>query len=116
MSICDLRFMILATDGLWDVFSNQEAVNFISERLHESYFGAKSIVLQAFYRGSTDNISVMVVKFPRGNGHDEAEFEDDLEFFDTTEEIDDDDDDDVNESLPSTTSTSEPKVDSKLEL
>lgn len=111
--------MILATDGLWDVFSNQEAVNFISERLHESYFGAKSLVLQAFYRGSTDNISVMVVRFPLENNHrneNEAEFEEDLEFFDTTEEIDEDDDD-INESLPRTTSTSpEPEVDSKLEL
>ncbi|XP_033761167.1 protein phosphatase 1L-like isoform X1 [Pecten maximus] len=57
------QFIILATDGLWDVFGNQEAVDYIKERLHEPHFGAKSLVLQAYYRGSLDNISVMVVKF-----------------------------------------------------
>ena len=55
------KFVILATDGLWDVFSNEEAVQFVSERLDEPHFGAKSLVLQAFYRGSMDNITVMVI-------------------------------------------------------
>ena len=57
------KFMILATDGLWDAFSNEEAVAFVSERLDEPHFGAKSLVLQAYYRGSLDNITVMVVNF-----------------------------------------------------
>lgn len=57
------EFMILASDGLWDTFSNEEAVRFIRERLDEPHFGAKSIVLQSFYRGCPDNITVMVVKF-----------------------------------------------------
>ncbi|XP_041357070.1 protein phosphatase 1L-like [Gigantopelta aegis] len=56
-------FMILATDGLWDCFSNDEAVEYIKDRLNEPHFGAKSLVLQAYYRGSVDNISVMVVNF-----------------------------------------------------
>lgn len=56
-------FMILASDGLWDAFSNEEAVRFIKERLDEPHFGAKSLVLQSFYRGCPDNITVMVVKF-----------------------------------------------------
>ena len=55
------RFMILATDGLWDYFSNEEAVEFVLDRLSEPHFGAKSLVLQAYYRGSLDNITVMVV-------------------------------------------------------
>ncbi|PVD18490.1 hypothetical protein C0Q70_21039 [Pomacea canaliculata] len=57
------KFMILATDGLWDCFSNVEAVEYIKERLSEPHFGAKSLVLQAYYRGSVDNITVMVVNF-----------------------------------------------------
>nr|XP_031535414.1 protein phosphatase 1L isoform X1 [Vicugna pacos] len=57
------EFMILASDGLWDAFSNEEAVRFIKDRLDEPHFGAKSIVLQSFYRGCPDNITVMVVKF-----------------------------------------------------
>jgi len=58
-------FVILATDGLWDVFSNDEACAYIRERLNEPHFGAKSIVLQAYYRGSLDNITVMVINFAR---------------------------------------------------
>ena len=57
------QFMILATDGLWDTFTNEEAVAFISERLSEPHYGAKSLVLQAYYRGSLDNITVMVINF-----------------------------------------------------
>lgn len=59
------RFMILATDGLWDCFSSEEAVDFIKERLSEPHFGAKSLVMQAYYRGSVDNITVMVVNFQK---------------------------------------------------
>jgi protein phosphatase 1L len=55
--------MILATDGLWDAFTNAEAVMYVKHRLDEPHFGAKSIVLQAYYRGSLDNITVMVVNF-----------------------------------------------------
>jgi len=55
--------MIIASDGLWDAFSNEEAVNYIKDRLDEPHFGAKSIVLQAYYRGSLDNVTVMIVNF-----------------------------------------------------
>ncbi|XP_071797998.1 protein phosphatase 1L-like [Asterias amurensis] len=57
------QFLILASDGLWDAFSNEEAVMYVKERLDEPHFGAKSIVLQAYYRGSLDNITVMVINF-----------------------------------------------------
>lgn len=56
-------FVILASDGLWDTFSNEEAVAFIKERLNESDYGAKSITLQSYYRGSLDNITVIVINF-----------------------------------------------------
>ena len=52
LDVLQPKFMILATDGLWDAFSNEEAVAYIKERLDEPHFGAKSIVLQAYYRGS----------------------------------------------------------------
>ncbi|KAL0128638.1 hypothetical protein PUN28_003788 [Cardiocondyla obscurior] len=54
-------FIILASDGLWDTFSNEEAVAFIKERINEPHFGAKSITLESFYRGSADNITVVVI-------------------------------------------------------
>ncbi|KAH3805104.1 protein phosphatase 1L-like [Dreissena polymorpha] len=59
------KFIILASDGLWDCFTNEEAVAYIKERLDEPHFGAKSIILQAYYKGSLDNITVIVVKFDK---------------------------------------------------
>ncbi|KAL1491186.1 hypothetical protein ABEB36_011824 [Hypothenemus hampei] len=55
------QFIILASDGLWDIFSNEDAVNFIKERLDEPDFGAKNITLQSYYRGSMDNITVIII-------------------------------------------------------
>uniref|UniRef100_UPI00358F41CF protein phosphatase 1L n=1 Tax=Myxine glutinosa TaxID=7769 RepID=UPI00358F41CF len=66
------RFVLLATDGLWDAFGSQEAVSFVAARLQEPHLGAKSIAMQAYYRGCPDNITVMVVQLPvfgcRSNG------------------------------------------------
>ncbi|XP_076271002.1 protein phosphatase 1L isoform X2 [Rhynchophorus ferrugineus] len=63
------QFVILASDGLWDIFSNEDAVNFIKERLNEADYGAKSITLQSFYKGSMDNISVIIINLKdRGFG------------------------------------------------
>lgn len=60
----------MASDGLWDTFSNEEAVAFIRERLHtSSHFGAKDIVLESYNRGSVDNITVMVIVFRNGQLH-----------------------------------------------
>lgn len=56
-------FMILATDGLWDVFSNADAVRFVHSHLNEKDYGAKSLANEAFTRGSLDNVSVIVVNF-----------------------------------------------------
>ncbi|XP_044752632.1 protein phosphatase 1L [Coccinella septempunctata] len=56
-------FVILASDGLWDTFTNDEAVSFIKERLHEPDFGAKSLTLQSYHRGSLDNITVIIINF-----------------------------------------------------
>lgn len=60
-----MQYIIMASDGLWDVFSNQEAVDFISPYVNtEDLFGAKQLAEKAMKKGSTDNITVMVVKFP----------------------------------------------------
>jgi protein phosphatase 1L len=66
------KFMILASDGLWDTFSNEEAVNFAKDYLikakqnHSSFIAyevAKNLVLEAYKRGSFDNITVIFVIF-----------------------------------------------------
>jgi len=54
-------FLILASDGLWDAFSNEEAAFYVRTRLHEPHMGAKSLAMAAHQRGSVDNITVLIV-------------------------------------------------------
>lgn len=58
-------FLVLASDGLWDEFSNEETVSFIKQHIHEPDFGAKSLTLAGFNKGSRDNITVMVINFKK---------------------------------------------------
>ncbi|EDV59260.1 protein phosphatase 1L [Drosophila erecta] len=57
------HFLILASDGLWDTFSNEEACTFVQEHLKEPDFGAKSLAMESYKRGSVDNITVLVIVF-----------------------------------------------------
>ena len=54
-------FLILASDGLWDAFTNEEAARFVRWRLNEPHLGARSLAQQAYKRGSVDNITVLIV-------------------------------------------------------
>ncbi|CAJ0583619.1 unnamed protein product, partial [Mesorhabditis spiculigera] len=63
-----LRYIIVATDGFWDVFSNEEAVKQASTYLRGSRRGtwhqvAQRLVNAALSRGSLDNVSVLVLRF-----------------------------------------------------
>ncbi|XP_050426045.1 protein phosphatase 1L [Adelges cooleyi] len=60
----DPQFIVLASDGLWDTFTNEEAVECIKHHIDDSFYGAKYLTLQSFNRGSLDNITVLVIKFP----------------------------------------------------
>jgi serine/threonine protein phosphatase PrpC len=68
------KFLIVGCDGLWDVFDNQGAVNFVLNEMKNDYkynIGtnslknniAKKIATKAIERGSTDNISCMILFF-----------------------------------------------------
>lgn len=73
-------FLILGTDGIWDVMSAEEVVqsvkatvkvykltctqivdNSLSRVVQDPYMCAKKLVMSAYQRGSEDNISVIVV-------------------------------------------------------
>jgi serine/threonine protein phosphatase PrpC len=57
------KFIIFACDGLWDVMSNQDAVEFINELLmHNKFKGnyAKKLAEHAYNIGSLDNITVVL--------------------------------------------------------
>lgn len=64
-----IQYVIMASDGLWDVFSSQEAVEFVSPYINtEDLFGAKQLAEKAMKKGSTDNVTVMIVKFATDAG------------------------------------------------
>jgi protein phosphatase PTC1 len=59
----EYKFLIVACDGLWDVMSDQEAVDFVVEYHNKtkSYVGAALLLRDlAFQLGSGDNISIIV--------------------------------------------------------
>ncbi|KAH6658125.1 protein phosphatase 2C [Truncatella angustata] len=58
------EFMIIACDGLWDVCSDQEAVDLV-RNVEDPSQAAKMLVDHALTRFSTDNLSCMVVRFDK---------------------------------------------------
>ncbi|KAL0310497.1 UNVERIFIED_CONTAM: putative protein phosphatase 2C 28 [Sesamum angustifolium] len=58
----DTEFIILASDGLWKVMSNQEAVDCIQE-LRDGQEAAEELIKEALLRESKDDISCVVVMF-----------------------------------------------------
>ncbi|OJD20355.1 hypothetical protein ACJ73_08312, partial [Blastomyces percursus] len=56
------EFLILACDGLWDVCSDQEAVDLIRDT-EDPQLASKILVDHALSRFSTDNLSCMIVRF-----------------------------------------------------
>ncbi|KAL1297722.1 hypothetical protein AAFC00_006266 [Neodothiora populina] len=56
------EFLILACDGLWDVCSDQEAVDLIRS-IQDPQAASRALVDHALARFSTDNLSCMVVRF-----------------------------------------------------
>lgn len=64
------KFIVMACDGLWDVVSNQDAVNFVlmnsydkslKRRIKNNVNIAKKLAEYAYNKGSTDNISIIII-------------------------------------------------------
>ncbi|KAI8547682.1 hypothetical protein RHMOL_Rhmol07G0215000 [Rhododendron molle] len=62
-----LEFLILASDGLWDVVTNEEAVAIVKP-IQEPEDAAKRLMQEAYQRGSGDNITIVVVRFLANHG------------------------------------------------
>ncbi|XVF44769.1 hypothetical protein PTKIN_Ptkin02bG0150300 [Pterospermum kingtungense] len=56
------ELLILASDGLWKVLSNQEAVD-IAKKTKDAQRAAKQLAAEALNRDSKDDISCIVVRF-----------------------------------------------------
>ncbi|GMH50991.1 hypothetical protein TL16_g00921 [Triparma laevis f. inornata] len=65
------EFLLMATDGLWDVMESQQAVNFVRtclNRHHKVKLAAKEIIREALKMGSIDNVSAVIVMFNQSDG------------------------------------------------
>lgn len=61
------EFLVLACDGIWDVMSNDDLCKFISYQLTVTDDLAKvssAVVDYCLYKGSRDNMSIVLVTFP----------------------------------------------------
>lgn len=56
------EYLILASDGVWDVITNEEAVQIVRQQ-GEPQKAASLLTTVASNRGSTDNISCIVIRF-----------------------------------------------------
>ncbi|KAL9245168.1 hypothetical protein vseg_018847 [Gypsophila vaccaria] len=56
------EILILASDGLWKVISNQEAVD-IARKIKDPQKAAKQLATEALKKESKDDISIIVVRF-----------------------------------------------------
>lgn len=56
-------FIVVACDGIWDVMSNQEAVNIGLTHFSDAQRAADAIVKEAYKRGSSDNLTATVIQF-----------------------------------------------------
>ncbi|KAJ0392435.1 hypothetical protein P43SY_006501 [Pythium insidiosum] len=59
----DDLLIVMATDGVWDVMTNQEAVVIAMQTFGDPTSGAAAIVREAYRRGSHDNITATVIEF-----------------------------------------------------
>ena len=60
------KFLVIASDGVWDELSDQDAVSFCKDDVSAKQI-AQQIVKTAVQRGSKDNVSVIVVRFNGSN-------------------------------------------------
>uniref|UniRef100_A0A1D1Y2H2 protein-serine/threonine phosphatase n=1 Tax=Anthurium amnicola TaxID=1678845 RepID=A0A1D1Y2H2_9ARAE len=57
-----VEFLIIASDGLWNVVSNKDAVDIVHP-ISDAEASARKLIEAASARGSTDNITCIVVRF-----------------------------------------------------
>ncbi|KAE8650646.1 probable protein phosphatase 2C 76 [Cucumis sativus] len=68
----DIELLVVASDGLWDVVRNEDAV-LVAGKEDEPEAAARKLTEAAFTRGSADNITCIVVKFHHENAGPVAE-------------------------------------------
>ncbi|CAN4085765.1 unnamed protein product [Withania somnifera] len=67
----ELELLVLASDGLWDVVPNEDAIS-LAQAEEEPEASARKLTETAFTRGSADNITCIVVKFHHSKAESEG--------------------------------------------
>ncbi|XAR62413.1 Phosphoprotein phosphatase [Bertholletia excelsa] len=57
-----VEFIIIASDGLWNVLSNKDAVAIVQD-ITDTEAASRKLIEEAYARGSSDNITCVVVRF-----------------------------------------------------
>ncbi|KAB5568523.1 hypothetical protein DKX38_002316 [Salix brachista] len=57
-----VEFIIVASDGLWNVLSNKDAVALVQD-ITDAEAASRKLIQEAYALGSTDNITCVVVRF-----------------------------------------------------
>lgn len=65
-------FIIIASDGLWNVISNKDAVSIVQD-IKDAEVASRKLTEEAYARGSSDNITCLVVRF-KNDSQNEASF------------------------------------------
>ncbi|XP_031251298.1 probable protein phosphatase 2C 76 [Pistacia vera] len=68
----EFELLVLASDGLWDVVPNEDAIA-LAQTEEEPEAAARKLTETAFTRGSADNITCIVVRFHHGRDADPAD-------------------------------------------
>ncbi|XP_024031130.1 protein kinase and PP2C-like domain-containing protein isoform X2 [Morus notabilis] len=55
------EYLVMASDGLWDVMSNEDVISIIRDTVKEPGMCSKRLATEAAERGSKDNITVIVI-------------------------------------------------------
>ena len=61
LNFAESPFVIIGCDGVWDVLSDQAAVDAVNAQAPDYTRGAAALRDLAFLHGSTDNISALVI-------------------------------------------------------
>lgn len=56
------KFLIIGCDGIWDVMDGKQAIEAVAE-IESAQHMAQTLVDLAIKKGTTDNVSCMVIKF-----------------------------------------------------
>jgi serine/threonine protein phosphatase PrpC len=62
------NFLILATDGVWDVMSAKQAVDLVHDTVKQPAMCARRLVTEAIACGSRDNVTAIVAFFSKHGG------------------------------------------------